>query len=205
MARGRRKGIISLKDTVPDSEIVRNGEVKNPPNYQIDDNYGITGGFRDYSLVKKRIAYRTGTKDDGANCNRIIEYEIWEDVPCYVSSFESIFNSYAKIINLTEFKTKKMKGNISELVEIHRNTQDMISKALNEIDTYISKEQGEICSLADTKQRLLNDIKELRQQKSEVIKILNDINKMHNEIKQARVIIVDRNKPKKHRVKLEDE
>ena len=80
----------------------------------------------------------------------------------------------------------------------------MISKALKGIDTYMSKEQGEICSLADTKQRLLNDIEKLRQQKSEVIKILNDINKMHNEIKQARVIIVDRDKPKKRKVKLEE-
>lgn len=204
MARGKQKGIVSLKDTVPDSEIVRNGEVKNPPNYQIDDNYGITGGFRDYSLVKKRIAYRTGTKDDGANCNRIIEYEIWEDVPCYVSSFESIFNSYAKIINLTEFKTKKMKGNISELVEIHRNTQDMISKALKGIDTYMSKEQGEICSLADTKQRLLNDIKELQKQKNNITKILDDIDRMHKEVKKATAIIVDRDKPKKRRLKLEE-
>ena len=205
MARGRQKGVVSLKDTVPDNEIVRNGEVKNVPNYQIDDDYAISGGYKDYSLVKKRIAYRTGTEDDGANCNRIIEYEIWEDVPCYVSSLESIFNSYAKIINLTEFKTKKMKGNISELVEIHRNTQDMISKALNEIDTYISKEQGEICSLADTKQRLLNDIKELQKQKNNITKILDDIYKMHKEVKKATAIIVDRNKPKKHRVKLEKE
>ena len=65
MARGRQKGIVSLKDTVPDSEIVRLGEIKNEPNYQIDNDYGIKGGYRDYSLVKKRIAYRTGTKEDG--------------------------------------------------------------------------------------------------------------------------------------------
>jgi hypothetical protein len=31
MARG--KGIVSLKDTVPDNEIIRNGEVRNLPNY----------------------------------------------------------------------------------------------------------------------------------------------------------------------------
>ena len=205
MAKGRPKGIKSLKDTVPDNEIIRNGEVKNEPNYQIDDNYGITGGFRDYSLVKKRIAYRTGTEDDGVNCNRIIEYEIWEDVPCYVSTLEGIFKSYAKIIDLTEFKTKKMMKNISALVEIHRNTQDMISKALKGIDIYMSKEQGEICSLADTKQRLLNDIKELQKQKNNITKILYDIDRMHKEVKKATAIIVDRNKPKKHRVKLEDE
>jgi hypothetical protein len=204
MAKGRKKGVVSLKDTVPDSEIVRLRKVKNPPNYQIDDDYGITGGYADYALVKKRIAYRTGTEEDGVNCGRVIEYETWEDYPCYVSTLEGIFEAYARILNLTEFKKKKMKGNISELVEIHQRTHDMINEALKGIDTYLSKEQEEVCTLADTKQELLNDIKELRQQKSEVIKILNDINKMYNEIKQARVIIVDRDKPKKRRIK-EDE
>ena len=204
MAKGRKKGVVSLKDTVPDSEIVRLRKVKNPPNYQIDDDYGITGGYADYALVKKRIAYRTGTEEDGVNCGRVIEYEIWEDYPCYVSTLEGIFEAYARILNLTEFKKKKMKGNISELVEIHQRTHDMINEALKGIDTYLSKEQEEVCTLADTKQELLNDIKELRQQKSEVIKILNDINKMYNEIKQAKVIIVDRDKPKKRRIK-EDE
>lgn len=200
MAKGKQKGIVSLKDSVPDSEIVRNGEVKNPPNYQIDDNYGITGGFRDYSLVKKRIAYRTGTEEDGDGCGKVIEYEVWDDVPCYVSSLESIFNSYAKIINLTEFKTKKMKGNISELVEIHRNTQDMISKALNEMDTYMNKEQTEVCQLADVKETLLNDIKELQKRKVDITKVLDDIDRMHKEVKKATSIIIDRNKPKKRRV-----
>ena len=204
MAKGRKKGVVSLKDTVPDSEIVRLRKVKNPPNYQIDDDYGITGGYADYALVKKRIAYRTGTEEDGVNCGRVIEYETWEDYPCYVSTLEGIFEAYARILNLTEFKKKKMKGNISELVEIHQRTHDMINEALKGIDTYLSKEQEEVCTLADTKQELLNDIKELRQQKSEVIKILNDINKMYNEIKQAKVIIVDRDKPKKRRIK-EDE
>ena len=204
MAKGRKKGVVSLKDTVPDSEIVRLRKVKNPPNYQIDDDYGITGCYADYALVKKRIAYRTGTEEDGVNCGRVIEYETWEDYPCYVSTLEGIFEAYARILNLTEFKKKKMKGNISELVEIHQRTHDMINEALKGIDTYLSKEQEEVCTLADTKQELLNDIKELRQQKSEVIKILNDINKMYNEIKQAKVIIVDRDKPKKRRIKEEE-
>ena len=198
------KGIVSLKDTVPDSEIIRLGEVRNEPNYPIDDNYGIAGGYDDYSLVKKRIAYRTGTEEDGINNKKIIEYEIWEDAPCYVSTLEAIFNAYAKKINLTEFKSKKMKGNISELVEIHRNTQNMISKALKGIDTYLSNEQTEVCQLADTKQRLLNDIEELQKQKNNITKILDDIDRMHKEVKKATAIIVDRDKPKKRRLKLEE-
>lgn len=205
MAKGKQKGVISLKDTVPDNEIVRLGEIKNKPNYLFPDNeYGITGKYADYSLVKKRIAYRTGTEEDGINCGRVIEYTTYEDAPCYSSDLSNLFDAYARTLNLTEFKTKKMKGDIKELVEIHQRTQNMISEALSGIDTYLSKEQEEICSLADTKQKLLNDIKELQKQKDEMNKVLNDINKIHGEIKQARTIIVDRDKPKKHRIKKED-
>lgn len=205
MAKGKQKGVVSLKDTVPDSEIVRLGEVKNYPNYPFPDGeYGITGKSSDYSLVKKRIAYRTGTEEDGQHIGKVIQYAVYEDVPCYSSDLENLFDGYARILNLTEFKQKKMKGDIKELVEINQRTHNMISEALKGIDTYLTQEQKEVCSLADTKQRLLNDINELKQQKNEIIKILNDINKIHNEIKQARTIIVDRDKPKKHRIKLEE-
>lgn len=205
MARGRQKGIVSLRDTVPDNEIVRLGEVKNPPDYPFPDGeYGITGKYADYSLVKKRIAYRTGTEEDCQNNGKVIEYTLFEDVPCYSSDFINLFDAYARILNLTEFKKKKMKGNISEIVEIHQRTHDMVSEALKGIDTYLSKEQEEICKLADTKETLLNDIRELRQQKNEMTRILNDINNIHKEIKQARTIIVDRDKPKKRRIKEEE-
>lgn len=205
MAKGKPKGVVSLKDTVPENEIVISDQIINEPNYTFPDGeYGIVGKDRCYSLVKKRIAYRTGKEEDGINCGKVISYTIFEDAPCYTEDYVNLFDAYARILNLTEFKTKKIKGDISEVVEIHQRTNNMISEALKGIDTYLSKEQEEVCTLADTKQELLNDIKELRQQKSEVIKILNDINKMHNEIKQAKVIIVDRDKPKKRKLKLEE-
>ncbi|HZK00051.1 MAG TPA: hypothetical protein VFC79_08590 [Tissierellaceae bacterium] len=205
MAKGKPKGVVSLKDTVPENEIIRNGEIRNEPNYIFPDGeYGITGSYADYSLVKKRTAYRTGKAEDEQYKGKVIEFEAWEDVPCYTDSFERIFDAYARILNLTEFKKKKIKGNISEVVEIHQRTNNMISKALKGIDTYLSKEQGEICSLADTKQALLNDIKELQKRKTDITKVLDDIDRMHGEVKKATAIIVDRDKPKKRRVKLEE-
>ena len=205
MARGKQKGIVSLKDTVPENEIVISDQIINEPNYTFPDGeYGILGKDRCYSLVKKRIAYRTGKEEDGINCGKVISYTIWEDAPCYTEDYVTLFDAYARILNLTEFKTKKIKGNISEVVEIHQRTNNMISKALKGIDTYMSKEQTEICSLADTKQRLLNDIKELQKQKNNITKILDDIDRMHKEVKKATAIIVDRDKPKKRKLKLEE-
>jgi hypothetical protein len=203
MARGRQKGIVSLKDTVKDSEIIRNGEVKNAPNYPFPDGqYGISGEYHDYSLVKKRIAYRTGTEDDGEYNGKVIEYYTWEDVPCYCSTIEGIFESYAQILNLTEFKRKKMKGDIGKLVAIHQRTNDMINEALKGYDTYLTKEQEETCKLLGTKLRLREEINEMR----EGLKEFKDLKtNAIAEIKEARTIIVDRDKPKKHRVKLEKE
>ena len=200
------KGKISLKDTVPDNEIIRNGEVKNQPNYPFPDGvYGITGKYNDYSLVKKRIAYRTGTEEDGIYNGKVIEYEVYEDVPCYSTELTHLFDAYAKILNLTEFKTKKMKGEIGELIEIHQRTHNMISEALKGIDTYLSNEQKEVCNLADTKQRLLDDNNEIHEIKNKSLKVFAEITRMYNEIKQAHTIIVDRDKPKKHRMPKEEE
>lgn len=200
------KGVKSLKETVKDNEIVRNGEVRNKPDYPFPDGlYGITGKYGDYSLVMKRIAYRTGTEEDEKDCGKVIEYEVWEDYPCYVSTLEGIFKSYARILNLSEFKAKKMKGEISELVEIHKKTYNTINKALSGIDGHLNHYQEEVCTLADTKQRLLNDISELTDIKNSLSKKIDDIDKMYAEIKEKRTIIVNVDKPKNHRIPKEKE
>jgi hypothetical protein len=205
MARGKQKGVVSLKDTVPDSEIVRLGEIRNRPHYPFPDGlYGISGKYADFSLMCKRIAYRTGTEEDGVNCGKVIEYKMWEDYPCYISTLEGIFKAYAKILNLSEFKTKKMNGDIKELVEIHRKTQDTINKALSGIDKELNYYQEEICTLSDTKQRLLNDINDLKKIKEGIASKITDIDRMYEEIKDKRKIIVDVDKPKKHKIKEEE-
>lgn len=206
MARGKQKGVVSLKDTVPDSEIVRKGEVRNEPNYIFPDgNFGITGKYADYSLVTKRIAYRTGTEDDKEDCGKVIEYTVWEDYPCYMSTIEGIFKSYAKINNLSEFKRKKLMTEMNELVNIHRSTDDKITKALGTLDTFIDRTQEEILSLADTKQKLLEDIKELTSIKYNLKTKIDDIDKMYADIKDKHKIIVENMpKQKKHPIKEEE-
>ena len=196
---------IGLRDTVADSEIVRLGEIKNKPNYKIDENYGITGGESDYALVKKRLACRTGTAEDGINAKKIIEYEMWDDDFCYVENFVKIFRAYAKKIKLTEFKTKKMNGDIKELIEIEQKTNDMINEALKGIDQYLNKEQEEVCVLADTKERLKIDISELQQQKKELASMIKNINVMYEEIKDKHKLVMSVDKPRNHKMPKEKE
>lgn len=203
----RSKGKVSLKETVPEDEIVKLGEVKNEPNYIMPDGlYGISGGYMDYSLVKKRIAYRTGNTDDAENEGKVIEYTTWEDVPCYKSTLQGIFEAYAKILNLSEFKRKKLMQSISDLIEINKKTKDKIYKSIGNYDVLFTNEQNDILSLLDKKESLLKDINDLQDIKEEYVKSLNDLEQLKNEIKERRKIIVqDMPKQKKHRLKLEEE
>jgi hypothetical protein len=205
MARGKVKGSVPLKDTVPDNEIVRNGEVRNEPIYPFPDGiYGISGEYRNYSLVKKRLAYRTGTEEDGINMNRVIEYAIWEDVPCYAANIEDIFESYAQILNLTEFKSNKLKGEIKELVDIHRHTDEMISTALKGFSEYLTNEQRKKCQLTDSIIGLEAYITQLKDRLDKYKKLDHEIDNMYKTIKEKTTIIVNRDKPKDHKVKLEE-
>lgn len=196
MARGK----IGLRDTVKDEEIVRLGEVRNEPNYIFPDGiYGISGGYGDYSLVKKRVALRTGNEEDGINNGKVIEYTTYEDVPCYVSTIQGIFESYARIINLTELKKKKMCNDIGEIVNIHKNTQEMVSEALKGYDKHLNKNQREACNLIDTIEMLKKYITEQETTIEKYKKYNVDIDRMYAEIKDKRKIIVDVDKPKKHK------
>jgi len=58
MARG--KGKKSLAELTDPSEIIETDEEVNPPNLLIDSNYGITADAYNYTLVNKKVAYRTG-------------------------------------------------------------------------------------------------------------------------------------------------
>lgn len=185
----------TLKDTVPEDEIVDLGEIINEPNYPFPDGeYGITGGISDYSLVVKKIAYRTGTAEDGDNIGKVIRYENWVDYPSYHSDLVGIFKSYAKILNLSEFKKKKMKSDISELVNIHKNTYDIINTTLGDMVKPLSKEQESVALLLDMKQDLISEVNELRSSIKDLHELESEVTK---ELKKARKIVVDVNKTKK--------
>jgi chromosome segregation ATPase len=94
---------------------------------------------------------------------------------------------------------------ISELVAIDKSIDDKITKALGTLDTYVDRSQEEILTLADIKQRLLEDIKELRLTKNNMQTKINDIDKMYTEIKDKHKIIVENMpKQKKHPIKEEE-
>jgi len=204
MARGKSVGVSSLKDSVKDSEIVRLGEIRNEPNYILDDDYGISGGYADYSLVKKRVAYRTGTIVDGINCDKVIEYISYDDAPCYMPTITGIMESYARILNLSEFKTKKIMSSLGDLYAIQKNTASSISKALKGFDTPLNKTQNEVCELMDTKASLIEEIRLMKESMADFKKAKKDVDGYVEVIKEKYIYVMEKDKVKQHRVKLED-
>ena len=188
-----RKGKQSLAETVDDSEIVDSGEVVAEPNILIDDEYGISGGYRDYALVVKKIAHRTGKVEDGENEGKVIRYTKWEDVSYAGTIFECL-RSYQDITNLTKIKALKNCKDYLEIEKIYKETNAKINQFLKHQD--MSKETKDAISLIDTINQLHNELNKAK----EVIKDANDFKAW---IKEKRQILISDTEPKKHRVKLE--
>jgi uncharacterized coiled-coil protein SlyX len=200
------KGKGSLKDTVKDEEIVRKGEETSKPTYPFPDGeYGMDSGYRDYSLVKKRIAYRTGKEEDGEDFGKVIEYTTWDDVPCYSSTPEGIFMSYKKLLNLSDFKSKKIIKGVQDLMDIANETDRKINEALKGYTDNLTKQQHEICDLTNSITELNQYVKEQQSRLDKYISMDKEVDKMYEKIKEKTTIIINRDKQKNHRMPKENE
>lgn len=188
-----RKGKQSLAETVDDSEIIDSGEVVGEPNILIDDEYGISGGYRDYALVIKKIAHRTGKVEDGENEGKVIRYVKWEDV-LYENSIFGCLRSYQDVVNLTKIKALKNCKDYLEIEKIYKETNDKINRFLKHQD--MSKETRDALNLMDT-------INQLNEELSKAKEVIKDANEFKSWIKEKRQILIKDTEPKKHRVKLE--
>jgi hypothetical protein len=169
------------------------GEVVGEPNILIDDDYGISGNSRDYALVVKKIAHRTGKVEDGENEGKVIRYTKWEDVSYAGTIFECL-RSYQDITNLTKIKALKNCKDYLEVEKIYKETNAKINQFLKHQD--MSKETKDAISLIDTINQLHDELNKAK----EVIKDANDFKAW---IKEKRQILISDTEPKKHRMKLE--
>lgn len=119
----------SLKDTVHESEIVISNEVRNTPNFAIDEDYGIIGKYLDYALVRRKVAHRRGKEEDGENNGKVIRYTNWEELS-YSSTIEGALLSYARRKELEDFTMLSQCTDINKLTEIRSNIESNINKVL---------------------------------------------------------------------------
>lgn len=191
------KGIKSLSESVDASEIVITDEEMGTVNFMIDDDYGCTGGYGDYQLVERKVAYRTGKPEDSENEGKVIQYIKWEVVTphSYGRTIFDILNNYAEYINLKKFKKLNKCSNFDEVKQIYLDTQSTIRKALK---------STEFTSDVKTQATLIDEIAELKDKLKEVNDVLVEADELRDLIKSKRRIIVGETTEKKHRVKLEE-
>lgn len=188
-----------MLETIDEKDIiVTDEEVGNIPYFLIEDEYGVATGYDCDVLVIKKIAGRRGKAENGENPDKVYQYIKWEELK-YLDSFEEAVETYEKV------KERKLNSNLiksqelQELINIRLSIQNDIRQALQikSTDSQIKR----VCNLTDT-------IKELKEQVREVKQGLAELNKLKDEtmhdIKEARKIIVERDKPKQRRYKKED-
>ena len=188
-----RKGKQSLADTVDESEIIESGEITSEPNILIDDEWGIRGGYRDYALVTKKVAHRTGKAEDGENEGKVIRYEKWEDV-LYCGTIFECLRSYQDVTNLSKTKALKNCKDYFEIEKILKDTQATIRKALREWS--MAKDNTE-CAM------LMDEIAELRKQLNDSKDLIKEVNEFKAWMKTKRAELFKNVEPTKHRMKLE--
>lgn len=184
---------MDLAKTVPEEEIVISDEIVNKPNIVIDNEYGIVGNFRDYTLVKKTTAHRTGKEEDVVNCGKVIRYTKYVDVN-YSSTLEGVMNNFLKIRTLEKTKELNMTG-FEEVIAIYRETQEIIMDALH---MCLGDSNSVVAQLHD-------DTSKMKKALSDVESVLREADKLHELCKEKRAIIIKDTEPKKHRMPKEED
>ena len=183
----------TLAETVDPSEIVTSNEEQNPPNIMITDDIGIIGGYGDYALVEKKIAYKTGKLEDGEdNIGKVIQYTRWYDIGYFATIFDCV-KAYCKYRNLTKIKELEKVKDFKLIEQIFIDTNETVTKFLNNYSKMTDANSNAL-SLMDT-------INELKRKTDEINKVLSEADDLRELIKSKRQIIIKETEPKKHRLK----
>ena len=187
----------TLASSVDPSEIIISTEEVNPPNYLIDETFGIVVDEYDSTLVERKIAHRTGKETDGENEGKVIQYIAWTPVKThtYGRNIFGALENYAKYVTGTKMKQLKKSTNFDEVKQIYLDTQSAIRKAMK--STQFSSDIVEHGTLID-------EITELKAKLKEVNDVLAEADELRDLIKSKRKIIMGETEPKKHRLKLEE-
>lgn len=191
MARG--KGKKSLAELTDPSEIIDIGEERGAPNLLIDEDYGICADAYNYILVNKKIAYRTGTEDDGENNGKVIKYIKWDDVnyhPTIFHCFQAYFNEKA----LSETKKLNKCKEYKEVARIYLEIKNSIDKCISNLK--LSNGVKESADVVDM-------IEQLKLELKEVTDVLSEADELRELIKEKKRLIIKDTEPKKHRIKEE--
>lgn len=187
----------TLASTVRPEDIIVSNEEVGTPNFMIDEDYGIQGGYGDYALIERKIKYRTGKEEDGINNGKVIQYIGWDVVTphSYGRTPFDILENYAEHINLRKFKQLNKCNDFNAVKQIYLDTQSTIRNAMK--STQFSSDIIEHGTL-------INEIAELKAKLKAINNVLAEADELRELIKSKRKIIITDTEPKKHRIKKEE-
>lgn len=187
----------SLTDGVNPDDIVDSDEEVGSPNFMIDDTYGVTSGYGDYSLVERKVAHRMGKVEDGVNNGKVIRYIKWDVCPpfAYGSTVFEILRNYSKTVSLAKFKKMEKVTDFKQVEQIYKDIQTTIDKCLKDIN--LSQTTKDNCDA-------LNEIAKMKHTIKQMYDLLENAKELHEEIKGKHRLSMKEGEPKKHRMKLEE-
>ena len=194
MARGKKL----QTETMDESEIVDmldNDDESAQPNFLITDDYGGIVQQKDYALVKRVLANRTGTKTDGENEGKVIKYYKWQKI-AYVNSVFSVLQSYERVANAEKLRKLSMCKDYKIIGDIMRETQEEINNCIRQL--------GMTDNMTNNA-KMIDDLKLLHSKLNQVNKVLEEADEFHELIKEKRQILIKDTEPKKHRTPKEKE
>ena len=194
MARGKKL----QTETMDESEIVDmldNDDESAQPNFLITDDYGGIVQQKDYALVKRVLANRTGTKTDGENEGKVIKYYKWQKI-AYVNSVFSVLQSYERVANAEKLRKLSMCKDYKIIGDIMRETQEEINNCIRQL--------GMTDNMTNNA-KMIDDLKLLHSKLNQVNKVLEEADEFHELIKEKRQILIKDTEPKKHRTQKEKE
>ena len=194
MARGKKL----QTETMDESEIVDmldNDDESAQPNFLITDDYGGIVQQKDYALVKRVLANRTGTKTDGENEGKVIKYYKWQKI-AYVNSVFSVLQSYERVANAEKLRKLSMCKDYKIIGDIMRETQEEINNCIRQL--------GMTDNMTNNA-KMIDDLKLLHSKLNQVNKVLEEADEFHELIKEKRQILIKDIEPKKHRTPKEKE
>lgn len=165
------------------------------PFFIIENDYGIACDKYCYSLVKRRKANRTVKENNVPS--HIESYTVWEDI-AYVNSFQAVFEQYIKIKGLELSADTPITRDFNRILQNEKQIETIIKTAFSHDGK--NKDFISFADLIDQKEALIQDIQELRKQKEDVQKAVEEL---LNLVKQKRSIVLKETEETKHRYKLE--
>lgn len=179
MPRGRRKKTEEIELPI----IETNNEIGAIPFFILEENkYGVYTDKMSYSLVRRKKSSKTVKNDDGID-DHIETYYNWESFK-WTRTFKDIIEAYIEHREKELDSTLTKEHDLDKINDNRNKIFPMLQRAFS--TTGDNKKVFEFCDLIEQKDRVLKDLEEIKEMRNQ---LKNTIDEMENILKSKRKLI----------------